>query len=340
MLTLRPWGLTAAALFLGWPCLCPSARAADARYFPDDTELVLILNVRQVLNSELVRREKAAREHLTSLLNQFAGEHPALRCLKEAGADFPRDLSSITFAAPRGKGLAAGLLILEGDFGAERLGAALAGVARASPEALKIDRAGRATLYEIAAPAGRRYHAALVSEHTLVVSTARVAVTDAVARSDRRAKSGLRNELTTLLSLNAGEPSVRFVATGRALSHLLAAASVPNAATTVAALKSLDGLSGAITLAAPVQFQVGIFARDDDTSKKLAAAGDSATRNLRAFVQQQARQDNKLLPLVEVANSLRVTAAGPTVLLRGEASLDSIEKLMKSLPVGPAGAGR
>ncbi|HZY87867.1 MAG TPA: hypothetical protein VFE78_23730 [Gemmataceae bacterium] len=340
MLTLRDCCLTAAALLAGWPCLGPPARAADARHFPDDTELVVAVNVRQVLGSEPVRREKEALDHVKSLLDRFVSEHPAMKCLKEAGVDVSHDLSRITFAGPRGKGLKAGFLILEGDFSARRLDAALAGVARGSTEKLKVTRSGAAMLYEITAPSGGRYYATLVNTSALVVGTTRAAATDALARANGLKKSGLSKELTALLGTATGEPSIHFAATGPALAHLLEGAAVPNASAAVAALKAIDGLSGAVTLAAPVRFQLGIFARDDETAKRLAGAGNSAALNLLALVRQQARKDDRLLPVVEVVQSLRVTTAGPTILLRSEASLDAVEKLMSGLPLGRPGVGR
>jgi hypothetical protein len=300
---------------------------------PDDAELVVVVNVRQALGSEPVRGDRAALGQIKALLDRFAGGHPALERLRRAGADVSRDLSRITFAGPRGKGLAEGLLVLEGDWEAGRLRAALAGM-------LKVPGPADTALYEIAAPRGGRYHAALVNAATLVVGRGRTAVTDALARASGRNKSGLRKELAVLLASATGQESVRFAATGPALSQLLEGASVPNAAAAVAALKSLDGFSGSFTLATPVRFQLAVYARDGETAKKLAEAAGSAAVNLRAVVEQNARKDGKLLPLMEVARTLRATAAGPTVLLQCEVGLEDIEKLVKSVPAGPPGAGR
>ena len=87
MLSMRHLSLTAVVLSTASLCSCPSARAADIRFFPDDTELAFTVNLKQVLHSELVKADKDAGGHIKALLNRFAGEHPALQRLKEAGFD-------------------------------------------------------------------------------------------------------------------------------------------------------------------------------------------------------------------------------------------------------------
>src|SRR5581483_9157519 len=103
MLTLRYGCLAALAFALGVPGFGPSARAADVKCFPDDTELVVTVNLKQIRTCELVAREKDALDQPRALLNRWAGDLPVLRCLRDAGLDPFRDLTAISLAGPRGK---------------------------------------------------------------------------------------------------------------------------------------------------------------------------------------------------------------------------------------------
>jgi alkylhydroperoxidase family enzyme len=339
MLTLRYGCLAALAFVLGAPGPGTSARAADVKYFPDDTELVLTVNLKQIRSCELVAREKDALDQPRAMLNRWAGDLPVLKCLRDAGLDPFRDLTAISFVGPRGKEPKVSFLVLEGDFGALKLRESLADLARRSPATLRIATSGGDTTYEMGAAGNGRHHAALVNNTTLIVATTKEGLTEAMARSDGTEKTGLPSQLRTLLGAANDKQSISFVASGPALSLLLDGASLPNAQTTVAALKASDGFWGAVTLSKGVDFQLGVYARDDQTAKKIADAGGNAVQNLRGLARQAAQEDAKLLPVADIVNSFRVRSQGPVVLLDGGASLDVIERLMPSFPAGKTAAG-
>ena len=51
---------------------------------------------------------------------------------------------------------------------------------------------------------------------------------------------------------------------------------------------------------------------------------------VKGIVAQKAKEDVKLLPLVDVLNTLRAEAKGSSLLLRAEVSVENIEKLIKN----------
>jgi hypothetical protein len=336
---LRPRYRWVAALVVAVAVLCPAASAVDVKYLPDETELVITVSLKQIRTSELVMKETDALDQPRAVLNRLADDLPVLKCLQIAGLDFFRDLTSITFAAPAGMNPRAKFLILEGDFDTLKLTDLLAARAKACPDALKAGPSGGTVVYEMGTAAETRNYAVLVNKTTLIAATTREALADALARSDGSKKAGLKPGLKTLLQAASEKESISFAATGVALAPLLDGSSIPNADTAAAALKSVDGLTGAVTLAKDVQFQVGIYARDDETAKKLADAGGNALLTLRGLMKQKAKEDEILLPAVKIVNTLRVRNQGPILLLAGEATLDAIEKLMKSAPVGHTETG-
>jgi alkylhydroperoxidase family enzyme len=338
MLRLHCWCLAALVLALAILSPCSPARGADVRYFPDDTELVLTINLKQIRNCELVAADKDALDQPRAMLNRWAGGLPALKCLQDAGLDLFRDLTSISAASPRGKDVSADFLILSGDFDALKLTHRLAEVAKAKPDICQVVTRSGATLYEMRAD-GKHSHVALVNKNTLIAAPTSEALTGALARADGSRKSGLATGFQALLEATNDKQSISVVASGPALALLLDGAKLPNAETAVAALKASDGMLGGVTLSKDIQFRVGLYARDDDTAKKLADAGQGAVHTLRGLAKQAAGEDKNLLPLVEIVNSFRVKSQGPVVVLDGGATLDVIEKLMGSLPVRQTEAG-
>src|SRR5437763_10572664 len=57
----------------------PTVRAADTKYLPDDTEIVFTINVKQIMESELVKANMEAVNTLKTQLENQAGDNPALK---------------------------------------------------------------------------------------------------------------------------------------------------------------------------------------------------------------------------------------------------------------------
>ncbi len=322
------------ALGTTFPC---SSLGAEFKALPDDTEVVLTINFKQIRTCELVVGEKDALDQPRAMFKRLAGDVPVLKCLQDAGFDFFRDLTAIRFGCPRGKHLSPTILVLEGDFGTLKLKDRLADVAKANPDAVKVATSGESTIYEIGLDASKRNYAALLDNTTLIAATTRDALAEALARAYGAKKPDLPRGLKAMLEATDDKQSVSFAATGSTLSLLLDGISISNAETLAAALKAVDGISCAITLTKQFHFQISLYARDDDSAKRIASAAENALTTIRSLARQKARGDKSLLPLAEILETLRVKNEGPILTLRVEASLDLLEKLISDR--SPEGGG-
>jgi hypothetical protein len=307
-----------------------TARALDPKYLPNDTELVFSINLKQILESELFQSKKDAVAQAKAVLEGQAGDNPIVKYLKDAGFDVFRDLQSVTVANNGGQEPTA--IIIEGSFNPAKFKTTAEKAARDNPGTLKVSTAGANTLYEITPPGDKAAFASLIGDKVLYAAKSKEELTDGLARIAGAKPSNLKKEYAALLSTINNKQSIGFVATGAALAKLTQAAPVPNAEAAAALLQNIDGMSGAITIAKEVEFQIGVNAKDEASAKKMAQDGNGMLLGVKFLVSQQASKDEKLAPLVDVAKTLRLTNQGSNVLLRGTVSVDVIEKLMKNLP--------
>jgi hypothetical protein len=330
MITSRRAWQVAMVVALGGLATFSTVRAADSKYLPNDTEIVFTINLKQILDSDLVKANKDALNQAKAQLENQAGDNPALKYLKAAGFDIFRDLHSITMASNGSKDPTA--ILIDGTFNTAKFNATAEEVAKDSPDTIKITKVGVRTVFEITPPGEKMGFACLIDGKVLLATSSKEALTNALAQASGSKKSELKKEFAVLLDTVNNKQSINFVATGPALAKLVESAPIPNGEAASAALQNIDGLSGAITVNKDVQFQLGINAKDEPGAKKMASDGSGMLLVVQVLVGQQAKKDEKFAPLVDVVKTLRITSQGSNVLLRGTVSIDVIEKLMKNIP--------
>jgi len=309
------------------------ARAIDPKYLPGDTEVVVSINLKQMLDSEVAKTYKDAIDQAKRFLDQQIGNNPGAKYLEKAGFDVFRDLHGATLATSGGKEvLEQGVVILHGNFKPAQIQAAAEDIARDAPEVLKITKIDGQTVYDVTPPGEKRVLAAVLNDKTLVATQSEQVLKDAIARANGNSRRALKEGFKSLLKTTSDKQSFFFVATGEAISKMVADAPIPNVEAAAAVLGKLDGMSAAVTLTKDVQFQLGVNAKDAETAKQAVAGGNFGLLTLRTLAAQKAKEDERLQPLVDVAKTLRITAEGNNVILRGEISTDNLEKLIKNLP--------
>jgi hypothetical protein len=333
MQIVRRWWLASLTLVLGLAAATP-ALAVDAKLLPGDTEVVISVNIKQMLDSQVAKTYRDAIDQAKGFLAGKIQENPAAKYLEKAGFDLFRDLHSITVASNGSKDLDTGTIIITGSFKEEKVLAAAEDIARDAAEVLKISSVGSTKVFEITPPGEKRIYAALVNERTMIATGSLDGLKECISRSKTNSTKGLKEGFRSLLKTTNENQSFSFVATGTALGRLIENAPVPNADAAAGMLLGLDGISAAITLKKDIQFQLGINAKDAETAKQTVAAGNFGLLTVRTLAQNKAKENDQLQPLVEIAKTLRITSDGNNVMLRGEVSTENLERLIKVLPRG------
>src|SRR5262249_18256872 len=192
------------------------ARAADIDpYLPDDTEAVVTINVRQILDAPFVKKE--ALDNLKKSLEERGG---ALKHLKDLDLDLHKDIDRLVLANTGGDPDRS-LLIVHGRFEVAKFEAKAAEIAKAQPDMWSVttipDGAGgqykvlkSAKWYDFSGvrPAlkNKPAYIALLDKRVLVASPEKDLVIDALDKGRGRKKTALKSkELKGLLEKANGK---------------------------------------------------------------------------------------------------------------------------------------
>ena len=317
------------------------ARAADvSKLLPDDATMVVSFNMRQFLDSELIKKNKDTVEQVKGMIEQaLPADNPAMKYLKAMGIDPFKDLHSVTMAMGASTKPEAGFILIEGNFNAEKFNNTAAEAAKDNADAVKITKKGNNQIVEITPPGDNaRVFTTLAGKNMLLVAGSLTGLTDGLERVNGTKKNNLKKEFRSLVETTSSKQSMNIVATGAAIAKLLdenpnipeqQRAQVDMA---VKFLKNIDGFSVAITLAKDIQFQLGVNAKDNDTAKTMAQQAQKGLAGIQFLLQLQAGQNEKLAPLMDILKTLKVTNQGSNLIIQGQVTPEVIGELMKNLP--------
>ncbi|MBL8797827.1 MAG: hypothetical protein JNM56_28275 [Planctomycetia bacterium] len=192
------------------------ADAAETdKYLPDDTNGLISLNVRQVVDSPLFKKT-----YLPQLQQLLKSQADLQKQLQAVGFDPLRDIDRALLAfadsceRPGGKAEPGFVLIFKGRFDLVKLHAKAAELVPHLKGALKIQKSGNGVVYEIAGEE-RNFFFALPDRNTLVLAPRREPVGDALDRATGKKKLVLKSkEVQELITKTDGKQALWVVATG------------------------------------------------------------------------------------------------------------------------------
>ncbi len=312
--------------------LAAGLSAAPARagllgpYLPDDSEVVVTVNVRQILGSPLVKKHglQKAREALKDFDQVEA-------ILKDLGFDPFKDLERVTLASPGGTEKDRGLLIVHGNFNLDKFKAKGEEAARDYPDYLKIHKvpAGAGVtqvVYEVTPPdADMPIFVALPAKDTLLASPGKDYVVDAVKKAARKAKPALASkEMQALLEKMDEKQSVALAALGSGLTK-----GGGGPAAVKAQAEKVEAVGGGVTVGDDLKVEIALAAKTAEGAKELHASLDKGLKQALALLSVLTSAQKELNPALEVVKTLRVSLRGKVVTLKGTVSADVLEDALK-----------
>lgn len=309
-----PWlaGLTAALL------LVPAAPAAGVdKLIPPDTTVVVTVNVKQILDSPLVKKRglDEAKQALKSV-------EEANQVLEELGFDPFRDVDRITAAGPGGAEKDRGLLIVRGQFDLDKFKARAEQAAKDDPDVLKIQKVPGGTVYEVNAPGqDMPIFVALLNRTTLVASAGKDYVVDAMDREAGRSKATIKDkDLKAVIDRLDDKQSLAFAAVGAAFK---------GADTGPAAefLEKIEALGGGLTITDELRLEVVVSTRNEDDAAKLKEAANNGVNAGIAILGLAAGDHKEVEMVVDLLKTVKATTKDKTVTIKARVTSDVIKEL-------------
>lgn len=294
------------------------ARAADLDdYLPNDTEFVLTVNVRQILDSQLFKK------HVLELAKGALLDGDAQKTLGALGFDPLKDIDSIVLASPGGDERDKGLIIVHGKFNVAKFKAAAKNV-----EQLKPVKAGDYSFWETPGlPGGSDMPAyvALVDDKTIVMSPGKSYVVTALDIQAGKKESKPKKDLEDVVDDIDEEQSIWVAALSTSLSK--SALAKDDKAKEV--FDKFESIAAGLTIADGVTFQVDIDAKDDKAASDLKKQISDGLDQAKTLVTILTAQKPEIAGLADVLNTLKVKTKDSSVLVKGIVPAELIEKAIK-----------
>jgi len=331
-----------ALVLAGAVLLTPSAaHAQPSKLFPADTDLVFTINLRQILDSPLVKKYglDKAKEGFDSLLQ---ASDDAKKIFDGLGlnpfTDIDRLVSTGSVSTDKDKGVG----IIEGRFNPTKWKAVAADAAKNNGDVLKLGKLGNLDLWEVSIPGqDQNLFVVMPDAKTILFASKKGLLEDTLAQHAGTKAVNLKPLVKAMVARTSDKQSLSVLALSAGLIKALKESPqiqmLPNAEVIEKAIPQLEklapevpGVSLSITITDEVKFSVGLNAKDAKTAKQISGLASVGVLGLGALAAQAAQNDEKLAPLVELVQNLKIAVEGNTVMIRGAITAAMIEKAAKA----------
>jgi hypothetical protein len=303
--------LTAAVLALTVPL-----RAAEPdKLAPADTEAVMVLNLRQMLDSPLVKKEDLDKA------KEAMKQNPQVQqILTATGFDPLKDLNRVTLTAAFDTKEPRVLVIARGRFDVDKIGALAADHAKKEPDKLTITKEGGVTVYEMKGQGqGQPAFAAFPSKDVFLLALSKDYLLQAVKNVGKE-PAKLGKDMTTALGKVGGKESLWFAAV---IPEEAKKAIKKNPPTAEIADK-LQYLTGSLNFSNDFQLAVQVHTTDAEAAEKLGAFVDSFKPLLSLMTANDKENGPKVAELVK---QLKIVPEKSTLTISLKLTEDQIKKL-------------
>lgn len=314
------------------------ALTQPTKILPADTELVFTINLQQILNSDVLKSNKTIVDLAKAKIQEQLDDKEVGKYLKKANFDIFKDLSSVVVAYPAGRNDNEAFILLQGNFDAEKIEGAIMEASKEAGAGVKVKnvKIANTSAFEVTPPGEKTMYMGILDKKTMIACVTKNDFADAVARFNGTKASTFKADVfKKLLETTNSKQSISFVATGSLVNKL--AENNPNANNDQAkmvlgALKQVEGFSAAITIAKDIDFQLGVNAKDAETAQQFAGMANAALILAKTEVTKKAKTQENLAPVVDIVNTLKADANGSNLIIRGQITFATLEKLLQNLP--------
>jgi hypothetical protein len=335
MLRSLRWLLVLVAASLAVP-----ASAADVdKYLLNDTDAVLTLNVRQLIDSPLFKKH-----YLETLRKTIADNKDVHQLIQDLGIDPFKDIDRLLVVhgesshrlddKPGGPGKGFPFLIIRGKFNTAKLHAKAEQMAKDYPDRIKIEKNAAGRVYQMAG--AEPIYIAVPDSTAIVGSIFKDQVLDALDKGMGKRKTELKfKDVGGLIAKADAKQTLWLVATGR-MAHSFDTAEkvingkkVPITTKDTLANSGVDTVSGGIAVGDGITTELVIGLKDADTSKKVV---EDLQMQLTGWVEKAAKLSQEVKqfePLRVYLLALQIKPDGKTVNIKGDVGAKEFADALK-----------
>jgi hypothetical protein len=299
-----------------------SAAAEPDRLLPADTDIVLSVNVRQALGSDLVK------EYALGNLKQVLDGGDVQQLLKELGLDPLKDIDRVVVGASgKDETDLKTLAIVRGRFNAEKLYRAAEAQTRTDPDHFTMIKDGRDVLFKYTPDDGNPVYATVLDEKTIVASIEKKSVTDALAVPPK-GKAALNKEMAAVVAKMDDTATLWAAAlpNGRLDAlKLKGPAAAPGLQNQIANLQSAAVV---VRVDKDVDLAISLGMKDAGSAAEAGKTVGELVQTARGALPFLAANNPNLRPLVESAKTLKTEVNDRTIVVTGRLSGQAIGKLI------------
>jgi hypothetical protein len=325
--------LSALALALAAP-----ARAADiGKYLPNDTDGIVTVNVRQLLDAPLLK------DGIAQLKKKLQEDEPA-KILAALGFDPLKDVDTVTLAGPLSKEfLEKSLVVINGKFDVAKFQKAAEQHAKDNAEHLKITKVGNYKVWEVSGvnhpPFPDTIYATMVDKTTVLVSGSKDCLKEALAKADGKKTTELRKEIGRLLKKADLKQTALVLVDTAPLANL----DIPNVPQDKVkeVLEKVKNLTLAVKLTKDVTIQLGIGTTSADEAKKMAEELNKLLLLAPGLIALAGSDNPQIAPFVDVAKKLikatKITSKESTMVIKAVLTQDLLKEIGEAVKKAQSG---
>ncbi|GIW82999.1 MAG: hypothetical protein KatS3mg105_4806 [Gemmatales bacterium] len=310
------------SLLLASAFACTAWSAQPDRYLPNDSRLVITLDFQRLLKSKFF--DTYGRQPLEKNLDR-----PKTQTILQAlNFDPVKDIKSLTVAVSNGTDSSKGLIILHGDFDV-RTWRSQAELVSQNDDFLSLHKIGKHTVYEFTErpkewtnqPIIFPVFVAILDEHTLIASSNKNYIREALDKSDGKKKSQPNQHLQDALRRLGPKTCLSFCLTADYLSELF-----PGEKKT---FELAYTLSGSFTVTDEITLSLAVAAKNGDAAKEIQRQLNEGMEQAKAVVNILKLNKPQLAPLADVLDTIVIERSKEAVTLEGKVSADLLKKVIR-----------
>jgi hypothetical protein len=319
---LRTFRRTACLVCLAALAAAPSSAAEVEAFLPKETDVVINLNVRQVLDSQVFKKHA-----LDLVKTALANSKEAQAALQALGLDPLKDFDRVSV----GLGLEdlnnpKAAIVVQGRFDVTKVGNVFDQLAKNDPKKFSAEKANGKTVYKIATPDQPvPVYAALVDSKTLVFATSKEGAGAAFDVAMGTRKPELRKELADLLKKADPKSSLSVVAYTKGR---LESVPLPNDEMKKV-LEQIHHITIDLKVESDAKLELVLGAENADAAKKMQGLVDAGLGFARVTLRNVLTQNPELQPVLDLVGSMKVVQKEQSVLVTGSLSAEAIDKMFK-----------